>query len=109
MPAEPVTSELPEYLRRYFWDYDAGGPTGEGAHQTVVTRLLQAGGWDAVRWLRASVGDDGLRAFLTRRRGRGISPQRLRFWGLVLDLPREEVDAWIAAGRTDPWHARTRR
>lgn len=97
----------PDALRRHFWDYEEGMPTGTHGDRTVVTRLLLDGGMDAVRWLRDAVGDEGLRQVLTERKGRGVSPKRLRFWGLVLDLPREQVDRWVAGARAHPWHGRT--
>jgi len=62
---------------------------------------------DAVQWLREHMSDEEIRDFLARRRGRGISPRRLRFWGLVLGIPRNKVDEWIAAARANPWHRRT--
>lgn len=105
MPASPA---VPAALRRYFWEYGSEPPSLERDRHTVVLRLLQAGGLDAVRWLRAHVGDDAIREVLVRRRGRGLSPRRLRFWGLVLDLPREQVDGWIAAERSAPWRQRAR-
>jgi hypothetical protein len=108
MADQEKTTELPEHLRGYFWDYDAGRLSWEGSRHTIVLRLLQSGGMDAVRWLRESVSDVGIREFLVRRRGRGISPRRLRFWGLLLGIPRSQVDGWIAAARTNPWHRRVR-
>lgn len=103
MPPSPT---VPSALRRYFWDYGSAPPSLERDGHTVVLRLLQVGGLDAVRWLRAHVGDDLIREVLARRQGRGVSPRRLRFWALVLDLPREEVDGWIGAGREAPWERR---
>lgn len=100
--------ELPEGLRRYFWEYDADRLSWESSRHTIVTRLLQSGGLDAVQWLRRHLSDEELREFLARRRGRGISPRRLRFWGLVLGLPRGEVDDWVAAQRSNPWQRRAR-
>lgn len=100
-------SDLSELLRRYFWEYDPARLTWETSRHTILLRLLQHGGWDAVQWLRANLADEEIRDFLVRRRGRGIDPKRLRFWGLILDLPREEVDTWIAAARSDPWLRRT--
>ncbi|HEX2202792.1 MAG TPA: hypothetical protein VHG91_05830 [Longimicrobium sp.] len=108
MAAETQGVELSELVRRYLWEHDPERITWESSRHTIVAKLLQVGGWDAVRWLRANVGDNELREFLARRRGRGIDPKRLRFWELVLDLPKAEVDAWIAAARADPWHRRTR-
>jgi hypothetical protein len=109
MLSKHVTPQLTENLQRYFWDYDPGSLSGKLSRHTVVTRLLQEGGWDAVQWLRESVGDEYLRTMIISRRGRGISPKRLRFWELVLDLPHEQVDAWVAAQQANPWYRRAPR
>jgi hypothetical protein len=107
MADQQSTTDLPERLRGYFWDYDAKHLTWAGSRHTIVLRLLQSGGMDAVQWLREHMSDEEIRDFLARRRGRGISPRRLRFWGLVLGIPRNKVDEWIAAARANPWHRRT--
>lgn len=107
MADQQSTTGLPESLRGYFWDYDAERLTWNGSRHTIVLRLLQSGGMDAVRWLREQLSDEEIREFLVRRRGRGLSPRRLRFWGLVLDIPRRQVDEWITAARANPWHRRT--
>lgn len=109
MATEQQTVLLPDDLQRYFWDYDAGQLSRPANRHTIATRLLQSGGWGAVRWLREQTSDDELRQFLVARRGRRISPERLRFWGLILDLPRRQVDEWLSAGRSNPWHRRTHR
>lgn len=98
--------ELPEELRRYFQEYDGRRLSWEESRPTIVGRLLEAGGWDAVQWLRAHLGEEELTGFIQRRGGRGISPRRLRFWGLILDIPRDRVDRWIAAQQAEPWGQR---
>jgi hypothetical protein len=109
MSMDAETPPLSDLLRRYLWEYNPAQLSWEKGRQTILARLLQIGGWDAVRWLRTNVSDEELREFLVRRRGRGLDPKRLRFWGLVLDLPAEQVDAWIATHRDNPWRRRTRR
>lgn len=108
MQPESNTAELGELLRRYLWEHDPTRLTWEASRHTIVSKLLQVGGWDAVRWLRVHLTDDELREFLVRRRGRGLDPKRLRFWQLILDLPPEQVDEWIAAARSNPWEQRIR-
>lgn len=98
---------IPDHLRRYFWEYDPNALSLDGNRHTVLLRLLQEGGLDAVQWLRQNVADDEIRTMLVRRRGRGISPKRLRFWALMLNLPDAQVDAWVAAERSSPWNRRT--
>lgn len=102
-----ASAELPAHLRGYFWEYDAESLEWERSKHIIVLRLLQSGGMDTVTWLRSRLSDDEIRDFIARRQGRGIDPRRLRFWGVVLNLPRPTVDRWIAAARTNPWNQRT--
>jgi hypothetical protein len=100
------TTELPEALQSYFWDYDAASLSWESSRHTIVLRLIQSCGMDGVQWLRTMMTDAELRDFLLRRRGRGLSPRRLRFWALIVGLPQDQVDMWIAAARSNPWAQR---
>lgn len=101
------TVDLPANFRHHFQEYDAGSLSWEADRHTIVLRLLQSGGLEAVRWLRGRMSDGEIRDFLVARRGRGMSPRRLRFWGLVLDIPRARVDRWIEAAKANPWYRRT--
>lgn len=74
---ENATSNLPEELRAFFWDYDPELLSWDRNRHVIVLRLLEKGGMQAVRWLRAHLTDDEIRAFILRRRGRGIDPRRL--------------------------------
>lgn len=107
MQGERTTHELPESLRGYFWDYDADRLSWDRSRNTIVKRLLQSGGMDAVAWLRAHMSDEEIRDFIVHRRGRGIEPRRLRFWSVVLGIPRIQVDGWIAVAQSNPWNQRT--
>jgi hypothetical protein len=107
MHEQQHSTPIPAHLHRYFWEYDPERLSLEESRHTILLRLLQSGGMDALRWLRATVSDDELRTLLVRRRGRGITPRRLRFWGLMLDVPEEQVDEWVAAERATVWNRRT--
>ena len=100
---------LPEELWHLFWDYSLDQLSLEQDRHTIVLRLLQSGGEHAIHWLCSSVEADYLRTLLIRRRGRGIDPKRLRFWGLMLRLPEEQVDSWIEDQHHNPWYNRIRR
>lgn len=96
-------SSLPESLHRYFWDYEPTSLSVDDDRHTVVLRLIQVGGLDGMTWLLREIGPEDLRDFIIRRQGRGISPPRLRFWGLILDIPRSQVDEWVAIAQDNPW------
>jgi len=57
-------------------------------------------------WLRQTVGDPVIRDWFIEKRGGGLDPRRLRFWGLILDLPEAEVDEWVHKARQSTWRRR---
>lgn len=103
-----VGPSLPESLRDLFWDYDLVELTWPSDQHLIIARILAAGDWRSVTWLREQIGDRELRDWLTERRGRGLDTRRLRFWELVLALPHAQVDEWIRVVEQDAWGRRTR-
>lgn len=102
-------TDLPEFLRPLFWDYPFGRLRWETDRDLVIGRVLSRGDWRSVRWLMERAGKDGLREWIVRRKGRGLDARRLRFWELVLDLPKREVDMWIQQMDRDSWPRRVAR
>lgn len=86
---------LPSDFKGLFWEYDFNSLTWEQDSDLIITRVLTTGDWEAVRWVRSRIGNDGVRDWIERRRGRGMNKKRLRFWELVLDIPSGIVDEWI--------------
>ena len=100
-------SQLPAMLRPLFWDYDFETLIWERDRDLVTARILALGTWEAVTWLRSRLGDRALRDWIERRQGRGLSPQQLRFWELILGLPHRQVNAWLAVQGRQIWDKRT--
>jgi hypothetical protein len=100
---------LPDALRPLFWEHDFEALTWEADRDLIVARVLASGSWTAVKWLRSRLSDAELRQWIQRRRGRGLSQRQLRFWELILDLPRRQVNVWLADEGSQVWHQRTRR
>jgi hypothetical protein len=99
---------LPQRLRSFFWDQDFARLTWEADSDLIIGRILAAGDWRAVLWLRRLLGKDALRTWLQHRRGAGLSSRQLRFWELVLDLRRHEVSSWLRDPRRRVWEGRRR-
>lgn len=103
-----MARRLPDSLRPLFWDTPFEDLDLD-LHQGFVTdRLLSAGSWEQIRWLRREVGEAALRGHILHTRGRRLTPRQLRLWELVLDLPPAEVALWLRERRHLPWEARTR-
>jgi hypothetical protein len=101
-----LSGHLPQRLKPLFWDHHFARLAWEADSDLISSRILAAGDWDAVCWLRRSLGDEALQSWLERRRGAGLSSRQLRFWELVLDLPHREVNAWLADPRRQVWEGR---
>jgi len=91
---------LPSRLEPLFWEHDSSQLRWDVDRDLIIGRILTAGDWESIRWLMDALGRPALRAWIEQRRGRGLDPQQLRFWELVLGLPHHEVSQWIEA--SDP-------
>jgi hypothetical protein len=101
-----MSTQLPDFLRPFFWEYSFDELSWERDHDLITRRLLESGDWDSLRWLRSQIGDTGLADWLLAHTGAGLSPRQLRLWELVLGLPHAEVSSWIRRVSALPWERR---
>lgn len=94
---------------RLFWDYPARSIRTDVDRDLVVRRVAAEGGWREMSLLRSRVGDQAIRDVIERTEARGLSPQRIRFWQLVLGLPARRADAWVRRAQESTWARRARR
>lgn len=106
-PASEASVQLPACVKAVLWEYDAEALCWTEDRALITGRVLADGSWSAVTWLRETAGDEALRCWITEREGRGLSPRQLRFWQLVLDLPKDAVDGWTERQRQSVWEQRT--
>jgi hypothetical protein len=97
---------LPKSLKPFFWDYSFSKLSFKADRDLIIRRVLSSGSWDAVLWVRKKIGDENLKKWLIAHQGRGLSARQLRFWELILDLPKRQVNAWVKAARETPWGKR---
>jgi hypothetical protein len=82
--------------------------TWEADADLITGRVLAAGDWKAIRWLLRRLPKPALKDWLQRRRGAGLSDRQLRFWEVILGLPRRQVNAWLADPARQIWERRRR-
>jgi hypothetical protein len=104
-----TSKKLPHSLKALFWDYPFETLTWEQDHELILSRILTSGNWDAVTWLRSRAGDHSLKEWIERHQGKGLSPQQLRFWELILGLPHRQVNIWLSSERRKIWEKRVTR
>ena len=104
--SEQASASLPKSLQKYFWEYSFKDLSWSKDHDLIIRRLLTDGSWESILWLRKRIGDDSLRRWLITHQARGLSPRQIRFWSLVLDLPKLRVETWAQTARSFPWSQR---
>ncbi len=97
---------LPDHFRRLFWDHDYARLSWHSDRDLIIGRVLAVGDWQSVRWVLRRLSKSGLREWLQRREGAGLSARQLRFWELILDLPHRQVNAWLAKPGRQAWEGR---
>lgn len=103
---EGIQDALPASLRRLLWEYDFDTLTWQRDHDLVIARVLAYGNWRQTCWLLERIGDEGVRAYLPPTHGRGLSRPQLRYWETILDLPHDQVTAWMNAQERRIWDER---
>lgn len=106
--ASRPSTALPRSVASLFWDYPGKRLSLARDRDLVIRRILAEGGLQHVRFARRRIGDDAIREALVRSQARGLSPQRIRFWQLLLDVPAGIADAWVKTARAGTWARRRR-
>jgi len=97
---------LPSFLKPFFWDTAFSRLTWKSHKDFIIQRILAKGDWRTVKWLRQRLGDEALRAWILQHRGRGLDNRRLRFWELILPLPKNMVNSWLHSQCNTQWERR---
>ena len=80
-----MSKPLPDYIARLLWQIDPSTVDLHSHRDYVLERVMQRGGWDAMRWLRRTYSRDALADFL-RRRGDRLPPRERAYWSVAADV-----------------------
>ncbi|MCK5241751.1 hypothetical protein KAR34_04795 [bacterium] len=97
---------LPVFLRPLFWEYDFKKISWPADKNLIVSRILREGDWQAIVWLRKNTNTIQLRQWFWEHQGRGLDSRRLRYWELVLNLPRKYINNWMHPKDGGIWQGR---
>ena len=100
-------NELKE-VRSLFWEYDFEDLDLSRDRELVIKRVLSHGSMEDLKWLRKIVGDEEIKRFLLKTKGRGIDRRRLSFYQVIFRLPAAEVDSWLKDPARRIWDNRCR-
>ena len=102
------SDSLPTTIKALFWDTPSGSLRWERDRDQIIGRVLASGPWETVQWLRARAGDEAIRTWIELHEGRGLSPQQIRFWQLILGIPARRANRWLRSEGRQVWDRRTR-
>ena len=105
-PGGAALVRLSQTLRPFFWDHDFAKLSWAADSDLIIGRILAAGDWKSIQWLRRRLPDADLANWLKRRRGAELSARQLRFWELILELPHRQVNAWLKDPERQVWEGR---
>lgn len=80
---------LPKELYRYFWEVEPSKIDVEQRPEYVISRLMDYGHTEAVRWMRSEYGDEAIKR--TLQVTRGISRPSAYYWSRVIGMATKEV------------------
>jgi len=79
-----MLKRLPEEFRQYFWDVNFDKIDTEKSYIFVISRVLDRGNTDDVKWLIKNFGSDKIKEALMKDRGIDVMTGRL--WSGMLDI-----------------------
>ena len=82
-------TQLPEFLRPYFWEIDFAKLDFPNRQTYVIERVLEFGGDEAIHWLRTTFAPETIADVV--RQSRRISKNTANLWALVLGIPKEHI------------------
>ena len=84
-----VSEPLPDCIARLLWQVDPGHIDLDAHRDYVLERVMQRGGWNAMRWLRRTYSLETIADFL-RRRGTRLPPRERAYWSLAAGVEIEQ-------------------
>jgi len=94
-------AKLPHELRPFFWEYDFDRLSLKKHRSLIIFRLVEWGSPEAIRWLRATVGDDAIYKTLASIKARGFSYDKVQRW-----VSAREYASWASERPPSLWEGR---
>lgn len=86
-----MSTSLPPAVEVLFWEVDPAAVDLDAHADYVMERVMLRGGWDAMRWLRATYPPAALASYLERKGRQRLPPRELAYWSLIAGLPDDPL------------------
>lgn len=92
-PPQSLSKFLPAFLKPFFWEAEFARIRLPDRETYVIERLLEYGDDRAIHWLKATFSPEAIAQVV--RRSRCLSRNTANLWGLMLNIPREEMACFV--------------
>jgi len=82
-------------LKHFFWEYDLKELDPIADEYLILKKVLMYGSVKDLKNFIGIFGKKKVKDFLLKTKGKGIDKRRLRFYEVIFDLPKREVDHWL--------------
>lgn len=79
----------PYFLKKYFWDVNFDSLDSKRDQLYIITRLLEYGDIEAIRWLIKTVKPGKIKEIILQ--SRQLSPKTVNFWKLFFNLDKSKI------------------
>lgn len=93
--------QLPKSLWKYFWEVKPEKVDVENRPEYVISRLMDYGHTEDVKWMRKTYGDELIRH--TLRTTRGINRASASYWAMITNVQPGEVKCLQTPYRQIPY------
>lgn len=76
--------KVPSRFKNYFWEYNFRSLSPIKDEGLIISRLLEKGDMDCVKWIFNNYGEKTIRTVLGK--GVNLTAQTVNFWNIVLEL-----------------------
>jgi len=101
-------SQPPEFLHRFFWEYDPAEIDIEKHADIIQKRIMERGTLRAMVWLREIFSKEERASFLARSGCRVLPPRELNYWAMISNVDEKIRKKWVqeARNKKDIWNQR---
>lgn len=84
-----IKIEIPDYVKKYFWEIDTDKLDIYKDKPYITTRLLEYGDQNAIKWLLLNMSKQRIKQSLLKTRE--ISQKSANFWSEYFNIPKNKI------------------
>jgi hypothetical protein len=102
--------KVPKLLHSLLWDYDVESIYVKKHAFLLMSRIMERGTWEAMKWLRKTYTNEELKDFIEKKGVKLLAPRELNYWAFVCGVPDKKRSIMVKEARKihSLWRGHTR-